>query len=49
MSPLAVATSTQLVCPALRLLLRHEALLKLGIAIMFVIVSIFSIYLGGNN
>lgn len=49
MSPLAVATSTQLLAPPLRLPFLHRALLKVGIVIMFKIVSIFFVRLGGNN
>lgn len=47
--PVLTVTSTQLELALLRVLFRHKALLKLGSVIMFIIVSIFSVYLGGNS
>jgi hypothetical protein len=44
-----VATSMQSELMVLRLLFFHEALLKLGVAVMLVIVSIFSFYLSSNS
>jgi hypothetical protein len=49
MSPLAVATSTQLLVPPLRLPFLHRALLKMSVVIMFIIVSIFFVRLDSNN
>jgi hypothetical protein len=49
MSPLAVAISTQLLVPPLRPLFLHRAFLKVGVVIIFLIVSTFFVRLGGNN